>query len=718
MKFAAYIWLVGCIWNFLLALFVLWNGVRSIAHRVYFFLGTSIAVWNLGGYFLFTTPESDPAMALFWARITFIGVIFIPVLLFHLSFEIAGLPPWKRLWIFYLFAAVLAVLDWTPYFLVGVKHLGGSGWYGQPGVAFHAYNIVFSLVFVSIYVLVQRRKALPPQSRRQFDALIFAQSCLMLFGMNDLLPFMGFEQYPGTRTTVYPYGSLAAVLYGIILAYSVLQRQLLNVRIHLSRIAAQIIRFVFLFFIGLILLIIATLIIPGPFGVYPFFAGLAVLMISSIIASLMFPRLFGTGGETLERRILGDRFEYHDQVRQFIDSTSWYSDLPALFDDLHELLTATFRVRNYQVILREETTRALSIFRAHPEQSPKAVPDLRIPSPLFQFFEWGKAEYLALNPAHLQSGSDTQTIESQGSRQLAAFNAEFCFPLSSQNEPFGLLLVGEKTTGAPYTATDINLLVALVKSMSLVINQIRLKTQILQAEELDLLGRMSRGMAHDLNNLLTPISTLLQLAGEGIPPQAMEELLPVAMRNVRAMRAYIKESLFFSENLRPDIQLGRLDVLVARACEVARNSRSKVVNILTECPGEVLVEMDEVLIQRLLANLISNAIDASAIDAVIRVELVRLMKNDAGRDWLRIRILDEGEGIRKEDLNRVFTPYFTTKDRGDEGRGFGLGLAICRKIVNLHGGNLSIASQLKKGTTVQVDLPSRQVRQASPPVAA
>jgi signal transduction histidine kinase len=716
MKFAAYIWLVGCVWNFLLALFVLWNGVRSTAHRVYFFLGTAIAVWNLGGYFLFTIPANDPDMALFWARITWIGVIFIPVLLFHLSFEIAGLPPWKRLWVFYVIAAVLAVFDWTPYFLSSVKHLGSSGWYAQPGPVFHAFNIVFALVFISIYVLIQRRKELPPHSRRQFDALIFAQSCLILLGMNDLLPFMGLEKYPGTHTTVYPYGSLAAVVYGIILAYSVLQRQLLNVRIHLSRIAAQIIRFVFLFFIGLILLITATLIIPGPFGVYPFFAGLAVLMISSILASLMFPRLFGTGGETLERRILGDRFEYHDQVRQFIDSTSWYSDLPALFDDLHELLTATFRVRSYHVIFREETSRALSLFRAHPELPQRSMPELRIPSPLFQFFEWGKSEYLSLNAAHLRA--ENESLEGQASRQLAAFNAEFCFPLSSQNEPFGLLLVGEKTTGAPFTATDINLLVALVKSMSLVINQIRLKTQILQAEELDLLGRMSRGMAHDLNNLLTPISTLLQLACEGIPPQAMEELLPVAMRNVRAMRAYIKESLFFSENLRPDIQLGRLDVLVARASEVARNSRNKVVNILTDCPGEVLVEMDEVLIQRMLANLISNAIDASAVDAVIRVELLRLVKNDAGRDWLRIRIVDEGEGIRKEDLNRVFTPYFTTKDRGDEGRGFGLGLAICRKIVNLHGGNLSIASQHKKGTTVQVDLPSRQVRQASPPVAA
>ncbi len=136
-----------------------------------------------------------------------------------------------------------------------------------------------------------------------------------------------------------------------------------------------------------------------------------------------------------------------------------------------------------------------------------------------------------------------------------------------------MLLVGPKTTGEPLTATDINLLVTLVTTMGLTVNQLRLKTQILQAQELDLLGRMSRGMAHDLNNLLTPISTLLQLREEtGLLD---DELLPVAARNVSTMRTYIREALFFSENLRPDIQTGELDVLVRQAVDVARNARGK-----------------------------------------------------------------------------------------------------------------------------------------------
>ena len=118
-----------------------------------------------------------------------------------------------------------------------------------------------------------------------------------------------------------------------------------------------------------------------------------------------------------------------------------------------------------------------------------------------------------------------------------------------------------------------------------------------------------------------------------------------------------------------------------------------------------------------MANLLSNAIDASPPKSKIRIELQRLARTEAHREWLRIKLIDEGEGIKREHLRRIFKPYFTTKDRGDETRGFGLGLAICRQIVHLHGGNLNISSEEKKGTTVQVDLPSRQINRQAPAMA-
>ena len=166
-------------------------------------------------------------------------------------------------------------------------------------------------------------------------------------------------------------------------------------------------------------------------------------------------------------------------------------------------------------------------------------------------------------------------------------NAEFCFPFVSQEGVFGALLLGGKSNGEPYTATDVGLLISLVKSLGLVINQARLKDQVEKAHEVELLGRMSRGMAHDLNNLLTPVWTMLQLSHEGVTPQEAGDLVGVALRNINVMRSYIHESLFFSENLHPDFKMGRLDALVAQSLEItSTRKRRNRVDVLFDPPAK------------------------------------------------------------------------------------------------------------------------------------
>jgi signal transduction histidine kinase len=100
----------------------------------------------------------------------------------------------------------------------------------------------------------------------------------------------------------------------------------------------------------------------------------------------------------------------------------------------------------------------------------------------------------------------------------------------------------------------------------------------------------------------------------------------------------------------------------------------------------------------------------------LKIQVVKLPRTETTRDWIRVKIIDSGEGISSENLQRIFTPYFTTKNRGDGKRGFGLGLAISAQIVHLHGGNLSITSLEQKGTTVQIDLPivTRKIRSRNP----
>ena len=116
---------------------------------------------------------------------------------------------------------------------------------------------------------------------------------------------------------------------------------------------------------------------------------------------------------------------------------------------------------------------------------------------------------------------------------------------------------------------------------------------------------------------------------------------------------------------------------------VKANAEGKGVQINWAGASEVQIEMDAVLIKRLICNLLSNAIDASPSGSQIEIELAPLPKTELNRDWHRLKIIDHGEGINAENLQRVFTPYFTTKNTGDGKRGFGLGLAIARNIVHL-----------------------------------
>jgi signal transduction histidine kinase len=716
-EFGQLIPLIGAILNFSLAVFVLFQNPRAAVSRVYFLLGVCFAIWNFGTFWMFRVKSEDEA--LFWARFLQCGVIFIPLALCHVSFLVAQIPLSKvAVRAAYALHFIFLLSNFTPLFVQSVREVQyGSvrAWYCIGGITFWIWSGIFFIVWTSIAVLIHHRRKLPPLARRRLTPLIFAQTALALFGGNDLLPILRIDNYPLTKIPVYPFGSMAVIFYGVIVGYSVLQYQLLDVRVTLNQGAAKAVRVLFIFLTGLCALLVLWLIHKDGFSFYSFFSALGTLMFGAICAAVLFPKLFGESSETVERRILGDTFEYQDQVRKFIESMTWYSDVNQLLNDLHELFIRGFQLNSYFIIMRDETNRLFELVRSHPSNPAPRCPELRPQSPVFRYFDWTNGEYLPLDADDLYTR--TSQLARQSREQLAPLKARFCFPLASEGEIFGLLLVGNKAS-EQFTANDISLLITLVKSMSLMVNQIRLKTQILQSQELDLLGKMSRGMAHDLNNLLTPVWTLLQISSETGHSQPLDpELLPVALRNVQTMSAYIKEALFFSENLRPDLQLGRLDLILSQAASVASASRKKDVPVSVSVPGEELVEMDEVLIQRLIANLIANAIDASRPGTQVRVELERLGKTDAKRDWLRVRVIDQGEGIPKENLSRILTPYFTTKNRGDENRGFGLGLAICRKIVNLHGGHLSIASQQKKGTTVQVDLPSRQMKQVLPQVA-
>ena len=708
MKFFHYAPLFGALLNFALSLFVLASDRRSRLNQVFFTWGICITIWNAGTYALFRANTEAEAEVV--ARVMQYGVIFLPVTMLHLTFELCGIKARRLLVFLYLIHAGFAALNGAGIFISGVRYVGYA-YYSNAGIGFKLYCVLFTQTWISLIVLWKKRSSLPARSRSRFNGIAAAQTGILILGTNDILPILGYDEYPGTEVSILPWGSLAAAAYGVMVAYSVFQHQLLDVRLALGRSSAYFVRFFFLFLIAGLLELTVAVFAPRDhqFSGYALISSVAVIVVATLLASVLFPKLIGSASEKLEKRLLGDHFEYQDRIRAFIERSRWHTELDDLLADLHALLVNTLNVRGYSLILRDESNRAYTLVRSHPADASRQLPELGSASPVFQFFAKTVRTYLPLGSGYIHAHDPS---ENSAREQLKTLPGVLAFPFFVEQQPLGLLIVDEKGSDRTYTKTDIQLLSRLTTNIALVINQVSLKNQLLRAKELDLLGRMSQGMAHDLNNLTTPVWTLLQLLTEGVSPETLRaDLAPVAIRNIQTMREYIREALFFSENLRPDFQTGRLDVLVREVVELARQNRrkGKEIEYVLRLSGEILVEMDRVLIRRLLSNVLANAVDASRQQGRIEIEIIRLVKTDPERDWFRIRVTDHGTGILSENLQQVFQPYFTTKKTGDEDRGFGLGLAICRKIAGLHGGNLVLSSEAGKGTVVNLDLPNRHI---------
>jgi signal transduction histidine kinase len=269
--------------------------------------------------------------------------------------------------------------------------------------------------------------------------------------------------------------------------------------------------------------------------------------------------------------------------------------------------------------------------------------------------------------------------------------------------PAMLVAIGTKANEWPFTYPEVQQLQNIAELIDNILTRSLLTDQAALQTRLEHLAMMSRGLAHDLKNLITPVSSfLVHTDGRFDPGSAEAEVHAAARRSTRIMTDYVREALFFAETLNPRIEpvdLNRVFERVREATAARAHQRRVTLNTTQSFPGPF--SADEVLLQRMLANLVTNAIDASTEHKQV------VLSVDSGRNGrVRFRVADEGSGIAPELIDRIFDPYFTTKEFGEEVRGFGLGLTIAQKIAQLHGGSITVASKPGEGAIFTVEFPA------------
>jgi signal transduction histidine kinase len=268
-----------------------------------------------------------------------------------------------------------------------------------------------------------------------------------------------------------------------------------------------------------------------------------------------------------------------------------------------------------------------------------------------------------------------------------------------------IVALGVKSNGWAFTYPEVRHLQTAAELIDNILARARLTTEAALKAKIEHLALMSRGLAHDLKNLITPISSyLVHTTGRYEPGSAEHEVHLAARRSVRLITDYVRETLFFANRLTPKFEHVTLHTICRTAMEAcAQRAEWRAVAMHSEIGENTRIWADGVLLQRVLINLLTNAIDASSAGASIFIKATITDSNGT-----HIEVIDEGMGIASDALKRIFEPFYTTKVVSDESRGFGLGLTICEKIVKLHNGCLSVHSTPGVGTTVRIDLPSNE----------
>jgi signal transduction histidine kinase/CheY-like chemotaxis protein len=227
------------------------------------------------------------------------------------------------------------------------------------------------------------------------------------------------------------------------------------------------------------------------------------------------------------------------------------------------------------------------------------------------------------------------------------------------------------------------------------------------------LGTLASGIAHDFNNLLVPLLANVESAQSALPrgSEAHTALLD-AQRTAERARDLVQRILTFGR--RSDAQRRALDVVAAAhdAVALARTAAPSNVHLSAHGESAAPVHASDAELHQIIHNLVTNAVHATTGTGTVTVHIDTVPH--ANRRWTRLRVQDTGVGMDASTRERIFDPYFSTRDPG---RGTGLGLPIVRSIVSALGGSIEVTSAVGEGSTFTVLLPEAVPSLAEPTVA-
>jgi putative PEP-CTERM system histidine kinase len=634
----------------------------------------------------------DASHALMWRRVSLLGelaqpAVFLLVLL-ALIREVSGSISSTDLWrarAVTLVAGVFATLSFSDEVLRSATSDGGISLVVLGSLGRVAYAFILVALVVGLAQIEQILRVTRDPVRRQLK--------FVLIGLSGLA---GCEIYQASQLLLVPVwrvehavvGGLATLISVGLIGYGVGRRRLLDIKtkVYISP------QFMYgsLTFIAVGLYLVAVGLIAEIFHLTGWAAAVGLSSLVAFVAAVGLVVVLSTRQARAElRRYIARNFyrSKYDYRAKWLEVTEVFraaESVETILDRLIELLSRTFGAARITLWMRCEADG-----RFHQVRSANTGP---APQPL-----------TASHPVIarlLHTDAPVEVESAPPDPFLVATHAVLCVPIRCGDELIAFVTLSRELHGERYGTDDGDLLRAIVYHVGMLLSHARLAEERRTGAELEALHRLSAFCLHDLKNLASRLSLIVQNANvHGEAPAFRESVMQTVADTVKKMMALMaKLSLKSAHQGMPepvDVQevlaetLGSLDGAFPVPVEMA-----------FERVPPVLIVREQ--LQQVLINLILNAgqaIRANGADPGAPGAAVRLTAQQVN-GFVVVTVADTGPGIEPEELRTLFQPFRTTKEGG-----LGIGLFQCKRILEAHRGTIHIESEVGRGTRVRIALP-------------
>lgn len=675
----------------------------------YALLCFSLAAWTLWDVISVLIPATHFDLALITCRILYLIIIFLPVFYLKFAFSIAKTQENPKVFFTVIFLTLFLLLSDISSFFISNLRIENLTTYSRyivvEGYSYYLFIALFA--FCAIYgvvkILLGYKKA-SGNKKTQLKYILFASFSAFSASFVYFPTIFGFK--------IIPIDNILIIFYTTIIAYAIMQHHLLDIEVVIKRTAVYSLLTAILTGIFVSLIMASQYLFSSIIGENTLWVNIAW----AFVISLIFTPLRNSIEWVIDRLFFRARYDYQRVLSKYSYSLKQpMADLDRFASLAPYLLTKSMLLTGASVMVLNRLTQAYDIRAA--ESEPASLVGSSFPANSLLMAE------LLFREKEITSEELKESIKNPNLppedidkftailEEMAKLKAALVIPCISESEYFkkptliATINLGHKKSGEPFSREDLTFLTTLANQSvisveyAFIVEELK-KNQALtiRTEKLAAIGTTTAGIAHELKNPLTYLSTVAQILplkwDDPNFRKTVNEMLP---SEIQRMQIIVEGLLSYSRNkeliLKPFNLQEVLEKTIALVTYEARKNKINLKTNYQHADAQPLGEANRLV--QVFMNLMSNAVQAMADHGG---ELT--ISTEADAENVKISFKDSGPGISHINRAKLFDPFFTTKETGT-----GLGLAISKKIIEEHHGSILVDSVLGRGTVFIVCLP-------------